>query len=393
MQRCTSTDDPLALIQYLDLKTYLVGDINTKVDRASMAHSLEVREPLMDHPLVEWLGSLPSSLKVRGRRGQVAAQEGDGAAACRDEILYRPKMGFAVPLARWFRGPLRDRVRDALHGERLLATGIFEPRVPAAAGRRSPGRCTRLQRAAVDAPDVRRVPAQRRRPGHRPPARSNALHDERRQPCASCTSSIIRCRCTAAMRSAPRAILREQRALGWETLQLTTPRQQSGSERRGSRRLALPSHAPGTVRTRFAAGRRLPARDGGDAPAHCRPRARRSSPTCCTRTRRCSMRCPRCASAGGSRLPVVYELRALWEDAAVDHGTTRDGSLRYRASRALETFALRRVDHVTTICDGLRDEIVARGVAPSTGDGRSRMPSICRSFASASRRIPRCVRG
>jgi asparagine synthase (glutamine-hydrolysing) len=51
------TDDPLALIQYLDLKTYLVGDINTKVDRASMAHSLEVREPLMDHPLVEWLAT------------------------------------------------------------------------------------------------------------------------------------------------------------------------------------------------------------------------------------------------------------------------------------------------------------------------------------------------
>jgi asparagine synthase (glutamine-hydrolysing) len=64
------TDDPFALVQYLDLKTYLVGDINTKVDRASMAHSLEVREPLMDHPLVEWLASLPSSLKVRGHEGK-----------------------------------------------------------------------------------------------------------------------------------------------------------------------------------------------------------------------------------------------------------------------------------------------------------------------------------
>ena len=60
------TDDPLALIQYIDLKTYLVGDINTKVDRASMAHSLEVREPLMDHPLIEWLAGLPSSFKLRG---------------------------------------------------------------------------------------------------------------------------------------------------------------------------------------------------------------------------------------------------------------------------------------------------------------------------------------
>jgi asparagine synthase (glutamine-hydrolysing) len=65
-----NTDDPLALIQYLDLKTYLVGDINTKVDRASMAHSLEVREPLMDHKLVEWLATLPSGLKIQGNEGK-----------------------------------------------------------------------------------------------------------------------------------------------------------------------------------------------------------------------------------------------------------------------------------------------------------------------------------
>ncbi len=97
--RRANHEDPLALIQYLDLKTYLVGDINTKVDRASMAHSLEVREPLMDHPLVEWLATLPSSLKLRRRGGQVAAEEGDGAACCRGDILYRQKMGFAVPLA------------------------------------------------------------------------------------------------------------------------------------------------------------------------------------------------------------------------------------------------------------------------------------------------------
>src|SRR5437879_8688755 len=65
------TDDALAQIQYLDLKTYLVGDINTKVDRASMAHSLEVREPLMDHPLIEWLATLPRELKVNGSEGKV----------------------------------------------------------------------------------------------------------------------------------------------------------------------------------------------------------------------------------------------------------------------------------------------------------------------------------
>ena len=118
------TDDPLALIQYLDLKTYLVGDINTKVDRASMAHSLEVREPLMDHKLIEWLATLPSALKVRGQEGKFLlkkAMEPQLPA----EVLYRPKMGFSVPLARWFRGPLKQRVRDAVLGERLASTGWF----------------------------------------------------------------------------------------------------------------------------------------------------------------------------------------------------------------------------------------------------------------------------
>lgn len=61
-------------------------------------------------------------------------------------------------------------------------------------------------------------------------------------------------------------------------------------------------------------------------------------------------------------LPVVYEVRAFWEDAAVDHGTTTEGSLRYRLTRQLETWALRRADHVTTICEGLRRDIVARGI-------------------------------
>jgi PEP-CTERM/exosortase A-associated glycosyltransferase len=61
-------------------------------------------------------------------------------------------------------------------------------------------------------------------------------------------------------------------------------------------------------------------------------------------------------------LPVVYEVRAFWEDAAVDHGTTAEGSLRYRATRGLETYALKRADHVTTICEGLRGDIVRRGL-------------------------------
>ena len=89
-----------------------------------MAHSLEVREPLMDHPLVEWLATLPSSFKLRageGKRLLKRAMEPHLPA----EVLYRKKMGFAVPLARWFRGPLRQRVRDSLLGERLAGTGWF----------------------------------------------------------------------------------------------------------------------------------------------------------------------------------------------------------------------------------------------------------------------------
>ncbi|HET9645643.1 MAG TPA: XrtA/PEP-CTERM system amidotransferase [Burkholderiaceae bacterium] len=118
------TEDPLALVQYLDLKTYLVGDINTKVDRASMAHSLEVRESLMDHPLVEWMATLPSALKVRGQEGKFLLKKAM-EPHLPDDILYRPKKGFAVPLARWFRGPLKQRVREAVLGPRLAETGWF----------------------------------------------------------------------------------------------------------------------------------------------------------------------------------------------------------------------------------------------------------------------------
>jgi asparagine synthase (glutamine-hydrolysing) len=119
------TDDPLALVQYVDLKTYLVGDINTKVDRAAMAHSLEVREPLMDHPLIEWLATLPSSLKLRSGEGKFLLKKAMEPYLPHD-VLYRPKMGFAVPLARWFRGPLRERMKSAVLGPRLADTGMFD---------------------------------------------------------------------------------------------------------------------------------------------------------------------------------------------------------------------------------------------------------------------------
>ena len=121
-----NTEDALGLVQYLDLKTYLVGDINTKVDRASMAHSLEVREPLMDHPLVEWLATLPSSFKVKGNESKRLLKKAMEPQLSR-EVLYRSKMGFAVPLARWFRGPLRAAMRAALIGGRLAESGCFNP--------------------------------------------------------------------------------------------------------------------------------------------------------------------------------------------------------------------------------------------------------------------------
>lgn len=121
------TDDPLALVQYLDYKTWLVGDINTKVDRASMAHSLEVREPLMDHQLVEWLATLPSDLKIRGGEGKYVFKKAFEPLLPHD-VLYRPKMGFSVPLARWLRGPLASRMRESVLGQRMADCGFFERR-------------------------------------------------------------------------------------------------------------------------------------------------------------------------------------------------------------------------------------------------------------------------
>jgi asparagine synthase (glutamine-hydrolysing) len=91
-----------------------------------MAHSLEVREPLMDHPLVEWTARLPSRLKQHRGEGKYVLKKALEPLLPRT-ILYRKKMGFAVPLARWFRGPLAQRVRDVARGERLMSTGMFAP--------------------------------------------------------------------------------------------------------------------------------------------------------------------------------------------------------------------------------------------------------------------------
>jgi asparagine synthase (glutamine-hydrolysing) len=118
------TDDPLSLVQYLDMKTYLVGDILTKVDRASMAHALEVREPLLDHELMGWVSGLPVDLKLRGTEGKYLLKKSMEPYLPHD-VLYRKKMGFSVPLAAWFRGPLAVTIRSVVLGERLASTGLF----------------------------------------------------------------------------------------------------------------------------------------------------------------------------------------------------------------------------------------------------------------------------
>lgn len=119
------TRHPLEMVQYLDFKTYLPGDILVKVDRASMAHALEVRVPILDHQFLEWVTGIAPGLKLRGREGKYIFKRALEPHLPRD-VLYRPKMGFSVPIASWFRGPLRDRLRAAVLGPELEGTGYFD---------------------------------------------------------------------------------------------------------------------------------------------------------------------------------------------------------------------------------------------------------------------------
>ncbi|MBI5329080.1 MAG: amidotransferase 1, exosortase A system-associated [Betaproteobacteria bacterium] len=120
------TDDLYGQVQYLDFKTYLVGDILTKVDRASMAHALEVRVPFLDHKLVEWVSGLPSSFKIQGGEGKYMLKKSLEPHLPHD-IMYRRKMGFSIPVAEWFRGPLKERLHAALTSPRMTDSGFFEP--------------------------------------------------------------------------------------------------------------------------------------------------------------------------------------------------------------------------------------------------------------------------
>ena len=108
--RSADTDDPLSRILYVDVKTYLTDDILTKVDRASMANSLEVRCPLLDHKLMELAASMPSNLKLRGRTSKYIFKKAMEKYLPND-IIYRDKMGFAIPLAKWFRNGMHDFAR------------------------------------------------------------------------------------------------------------------------------------------------------------------------------------------------------------------------------------------------------------------------------------------
>jgi len=112
LDHCDSSD-VVEQMQSLDARLYLAEDILTKVDRASMAVSLEVRAPLLDHHLMELIAKIPSSLKLRGRTGKYIFKKAM-AGVLPPEVLNRRKQGFAVPLATWFRTELRDVAHAAI---------------------------------------------------------------------------------------------------------------------------------------------------------------------------------------------------------------------------------------------------------------------------------------
>ena len=152
------------------------------------------------------------------------------------------------------------------------------------------------------------------------------------------------------------SILREQRKLGWETVHLTTPKQGPSANREEQvddlTFYRTPSvEGAGLLTQMRLTTQRLRALIALTKPdlIHAHSPVLNALPSLWVGRRH--------------RLPVVYEMRASWEDAAVDHGTTIEGSVRYKISRALESFALKQADQITTICEGLRGDIMARGIA------------------------------
>ncbi len=114
--------------QYADLTFWMPGDILTKVDRTSMAVSLEAREPLLDHRLVEFAARLPERMRVRGSTGKFLLKKCMERYLPQD-ILYRSKQGFVTPIAAWLRGPLSQEARAIASSSLLAQSGWFNPRV------------------------------------------------------------------------------------------------------------------------------------------------------------------------------------------------------------------------------------------------------------------------
>jgi len=118
-------NDLVSRLLYLDSKTYLPFDILTKVDRMSMATSLEVRVPILDHLLVEWVTSLPISLKFRNLSGKYILKKLAERVGVPSEVLYRPKQGFALPLVHWMRKELKRDLVEILLERRTLERGYY----------------------------------------------------------------------------------------------------------------------------------------------------------------------------------------------------------------------------------------------------------------------------
>jgi asparagine synthase (glutamine-hydrolysing) len=119
-------DDQITKLQYLDLKLYLQESILVKVDRASMACSLEVRAPFLDHELVEFVMSLPSKFKLKGFTSKNILKKAM-KNWLPDEVIKRPKKGFGVPIAKWVKGPLNRLFRELLASDRVRREGFLNP--------------------------------------------------------------------------------------------------------------------------------------------------------------------------------------------------------------------------------------------------------------------------